>query len=270
MGLFDRPAKLAAKLATRTTLLLPADPGDALLDAARRYDPQVRRWHDRLIFQNGVLLTGPVTVTPEIERRAGLPAGMALAWYTGAGGLSASQRRSREGVVNDGDHLVRGLADRLGGTVQYSSPQTKLALIAPVYSEQDLPVDQVAEVLRPHAGTLKLDEEAADTYTLSGKDAPFLVFYRSPRLYLEENGPPAVGAMRSRPLCHWDLHAGLSPEDAGREVCLKVGNGALALASRSSGIALDILGFIINSADDLVPRSRLPGAPGPDLPPRPR
>jgi len=90
MGLFNRPAKLGAKLATRTTLLLRADPGDALLNTARGYDPQVRRVRDRLVFQNGVLLIGPVTVTPEIERRAGLPAGMAVAWYVGAGGLSAS------------------------------------------------------------------------------------------------------------------------------------------------------------------------------------
>lgn len=168
MGLFNRPAKLGAKLATWTTLLLRADPGDALLDAARRYDPQVRRVRDRLVFQNGVLLIGPVTMTPEIERRAGLPAGMAVAWYVGAGGLSASQRRSHEAVVDDGDHLVtraRGPAGR-------------------------------------------------------------------------------------------DRHAAYSPEDAGREVCLKVGSAALVLAGESGGIALDVLGFIINSADDLLPRSR--------------
>ena len=106
------------------------------------------------------------------------------------------------------------------------------------------------------AGALRIDEEAAETYTLDGSKTPFLVFYRSPRLYFKENGPPAAGAMRSRPLCHWDLHAAYSPEDAGREVCLKVGNAALALAGESGGIALDVLGFIINSADDLLPRSR--------------
>jgi hypothetical protein len=110
--------------------------------------------------------------------------------------------------------------------------------------------------LRPYAGALRIDEEAAETYTLDGSETPFLVFYRSPRLYFKENGPPAAGAMRSRLLCHWDLHAAYSPEDAGREVCLKVGNAALALAGESGGIALDVLGFIINSADDLLPRSR--------------
>jgi hypothetical protein len=249
--LFDHSAD---RLSDRTALLFAADPGEALLDAARLYDPQVRRWAGRLVFSNGVLLFGPIVVTPKIEQRAGLPAGTAVAWYTGAAAQSNRERRTHEAKVDDGDHLVTGLAGRLRGTVRYSSPQTTLALIASVYSERDLPSDRVAEVLRPFAGPLRIDEEAAETYTLDGSDTPFLVFYRSPRLYREEDGPPAVGAMRSRPLCHWDLHAAYSPEDAGREVCLKVGSAALALASESGGIAVDVLGFIINSADDLLPR----------------
>jgi hypothetical protein len=50
--------------------------------------------------------------------------------------------------------------------------------------------------------------------------------------------------------------AAYSREDAGREVCLRVGNAALALAGEPGGIALDVLGFIINSAGNLLPRSR--------------
>jgi hypothetical protein len=46
----------ADRLATRTGLLMTADPGDALLAAAQLYDPKVRRWHGRLLFSNGVLL----------------------------------------------------------------------------------------------------------------------------------------------------------------------------------------------------------------------
>jgi hypothetical protein len=38
--LFDHSAD---RLATRTALLPTADPGDALLDAARLYDPKARR-----------------------------------------------------------------------------------------------------------------------------------------------------------------------------------------------------------------------------------
>jgi hypothetical protein len=215
--LFDHSAD---RLSDRTALLFAADPGEALLDAARLYDPQVRRWAGRLVFSNGVLLFGPIVVTPKIEQRAGLPAGTAVAWYTGAAAQSNRERRTHEAKVDDGDHLVTGLAGRLRGTVRYSSPQTTLALIASVYSEQGLPSDRVAEVLRPFAGPLRIDEEAAETYTLDGSETPY------------------------------------SPEDAGREVCLQVGNAALALVGESGGIALDVLGFIINSADDLMPRSR--------------
>ncbi len=50
MGLFDRSA---SKLSGRTTLLLAADPGDALLNAARLYDPDVRPSLGRLVFRNG-------------------------------------------------------------------------------------------------------------------------------------------------------------------------------------------------------------------------
>jgi hypothetical protein len=123
-------------------------------------------------------------------------------------------------------------------------------------SERDLPTGQVAGVLQPYAGALRAKDDTADTYTLDGTDAPFLVFCHSPRLYRERDTPSAVGAMRSRKLCHWDLHAGVSPQDAGREIRLKVGNAALALASRSGGVALDVLGFSISSADDLLPRLR--------------
>lgn len=116
MGLFDRSG---SKLSGRTALLLPADPGDALLDAARVYDPQVRPWNGRLIFRNGILLFGPLAVTSKLEQQAGLPAGMAVAYYTGAAGHTS---RGHEAKHFDGDRLVRGLADRLGGTVKYAGP----------------------------------------------------------------------------------------------------------------------------------------------------
>ena len=99
MGLFDRSA---SKLSGKTALLLDADPGDALLHAARLYDPGVRRWHSRLVFRNGVLLLGPVTVTPELEQQAGLPPGMAVAYYTEAALQSNRERRSHEAKQSDG------------------------------------------------------------------------------------------------------------------------------------------------------------------------
>jgi hypothetical protein len=251
MGLFDRTA---SKLSASTTLLLTADPGDALLDAARLYDPEVRRWPGRLIFRNGVLLFGPVVVTPKLEQQAGLPAGMAVAWYTRAALQPHREERSHEAKHDDGDKLVRGLADRLGGIVQYAGPPPDLALLTSVYSEQALAPDRVIEVLRPYGGNFRVEDELEYSYSLSGKGTYFFVAYWSPRLYQEKDAPPAVGAMRSRPLHHWDLHTGTSPKHVARELVQRVGEATLALARDSGGVALDMLGFPISSADDLLPR----------------
>lgn len=251
MGLFDRSA---SKLSGKTTLLLTADPGDALIEAARLYDPDLRPWRGRLVFRNGVLLFGPVTVTPDLEQQAGLPPGMAVAYYADAALQRHSARRSTGAKQFDGDRLVRGLADRLGGTVKYANAPPDLALVTSVYSEQAVDPDQVIEVLSPYGGNFKLEDQTKETYSLSGKGTFFLVAYWSPRLYLEFDAPPAVGAMRSRPLHHWDLHPGSGRKHIAPELARRVGEAALALASRSGGVALDELGFPINSADDLLPR----------------
>jgi hypothetical protein len=251
MGLFDRSA---GKLSGRTTLLLTADPGDALLDAARLYDPEVRPWHGRLVFRNGVLLFGPLAVTPKLEQQAGLPAGMAVAFYTGAAGHTGGGDRGHEAKQFDGDRLVHGLADRLGGTVKYAGPAPDLAVVTSVYSEQGLTPDQVIEVLRPYGGDFKVEDKTENSYSLSGRGTYFYVAYWSPRLYREPDAPPAVGAMRSRPLHHWDLHTGTGRKHVARELVQRVGDATLALASRSGGVALDVLGFPVSSPDDLLPR----------------
>jgi len=256
MGLFDRSA---SKLSGRTTLLLAADPGDALRDAARLYDPDVRPWHGRLVFRNGVLLFGPLPVTPRLEQQAGLRAGMAVAYYTGAAGQRPSERRSHEAKRSDGDELVHGLADRLGGTVKYAGPPPDLALKPSVYGEQAVDPNQVIEVLSPYGGDLRVEDQNEDSYFLGGEETYFYGAYFSPRLYLEWNAPPALGAMRSRPLHHWDLHMGadrksIAGEPLGSELIGRVGDAAFALASRCGGVVIYEFGFPVNSPHDLFPR----------------
>jgi hypothetical protein len=251
VGLFDRSA---SKLSGRTTLLLTAEPGDALLEAARLYDPQVRPWHGRLVFRNGVLLFGPVTVTPKLEQQAEFPAGMAVAFYTAAAGHTEGGDRGHQAKQFDGDRLVRGLADRLGGTVRYVAAPPDLALVTSVYSEQAVAPGEVIELLRPHGGNFRVEDEAEDSYSLGGAGTRFYVAYWSPKLYREADAPPAVGAMRSRQLHHWDLHAGAGRRRVPRELVRSVGEGTLALASRSGGVGVDVLGFPVTSPDDLLPR----------------
>jgi len=253
MRLFDRSA---GKLAAGPTLVLPADPGPALFDEARRYDPGVRysTLLRRLIFSNGVLLRGPVKVTPAVTREAGLPEGTALAWYALAALQGHRERRVHDAKAFDGELLVRGLAARLGGTTHPASLQPKLALLASVYSERGLPTEQVIEALRPYGGEFRVEDRKADSYSLTGEKTHFYVAYWSPRRYRESDAPAALGPVRSRPLHHWDLHGGVPASDAPRELGLKVGEAALALAEESGGRALDMFGFPIGTPDDLVPR----------------
>ena len=193
-------------------------------------------------------------MSSKLEQQAGLPAGMAVAYYTGAAGHTSGGDRGHEAKHFDGDRLVRGLADRLGGTVRYAGPPPDLALVTSVYSEQGLTPDQVIEVLRPYGGDFKVEDQTEDSYSLSGRGTYFYVAYWSPRLYREPDAPPAVGAMRSRPLHHWDLHTGTGRKHVARELVQRVGDATLALASRSGGVALDVLGFPVSSPDDLLPR----------------
>ena len=253
MRLFDRSA---GKLAAGPTLALPSDPGPALFDEARRYDPGVRysRLLRRLIFSNGVLLPGPVKVTPAVAQQAGLPAGTAVAWYALAALQGHRERRVHDAKAFDGELLVRGLAARLGGTTHPASLQPKLALLASVYSERGLPTEQVIEALRPYGGEFRVEDRKADSYSLTGEKTHFYVAYWSPRRYRESDAPAALGPVRSRPLHHWDLHGGVPASDAPRELGLKVGEAALALAEESGGRALDMFGFPIGTPDDLVPR----------------
>jgi hypothetical protein len=253
MGLFDRSG---SKLSGKTTLLLAADPGDALMDAARLYDPDVRSWPGRLIFRNGVLLFGPVAVTPKLEQQAGLPAGMAVAYYVVLALQSHRDRRPDDSKQRDGDKLVQGLAQRLGGIVKYAEPPLDLAVLPRVYSERAVPPEQVIEVLRPYGGDFKVEDQTEYSYSLSGKKTYFYVAYWSPRLYQEKDAPPALGALRSRPLHHWDLHAGGGRKDITSELAVRVGEAALALARSCGGMALDEYGFPISRPEDLLPRLR--------------
>jgi hypothetical protein len=253
MRLFDRSA---SKLAAGPTLLLPADPGPALFDAARQYDPGVRysTLLHRLIFSNGVLLLGPVKVTPGVAQQAGLPGGVAVAWYALAALQGHGERRAHDAKANEGELLVRGLATRLGGITHPAELQPQLALLASVYSEQAPAPQQVIDSLRPYGGDFEVADGQAGSYRLTGEKIHFYVAYWPPRQYRGSEAPPALGPLRPRPLHHWDLHSGVRASGAPRELCLRVGEGALALASQSDGIALDMFGCPISNPEDLLAR----------------
>ena len=241
MGLFDRSA---SKIADRTTLLLPASPGDVLMDTVRPYDPSVRSWQARLVFANGVLLHGPVAVTPKLEQQAGLPPGMAVAYYTGVAIASHRGRRAHDSVQGDADLLVAALADRFGGVVKWAGPPPEPDLAFSVWGEADVRADQVLEIVRAYDdGKHRVEDRTDYSYSISGDGGYLQVSYWSPQIFIASDAPAALGELPKAPLPHWDLTVGRPRKDVAADVAARARQAALALAGRCRGTALDEYGF---------------------------
>jgi hypothetical protein len=255
MGLFGGMTKL---LASRPAVLFAVDPAE-MADAVTRYDPGVRVRGDRLVFGNGVLLYGPVEITPELARKAGLPAGMTVAYYTSVAVQGKAERRPDDDKQQDARRLIRGLAVRLGGTIHDPRPALDLTLEASVYSGQPLPVADVVDVLRPFAGQ-DLEPgpmEVNGAYALRPVegDVLFLTMYWPPWVagMKVQPPPPAVGELRRQKPCQWELYTSVPVQEAGLEDCQTVGGAALALADRTGGVVTDVYGFPVTRPQDLLP-----------------
>lgn len=256
MGLFDGTAK---HLGRGPTVLFPADPADAMAEALLRYDPEVRVKGDKFVFHNGVHLNGPVEVTADLSRKASLPAGMSAAYYASIVETGTRGSRPDDLKRQDAERLVRGLAARMGGTVHDERPPMQLDLDVSVYSAQPLPVEQVTSVMRPffdHEIIVDEDKDVKDAYYLVTEEEPvFFVTYWPPRLSRSRLAvpPPALGELRGREPCRWDLQTKFPAATAAREVCLRVGEAALALARQAGGVVIDPYGFPVDRPGDLLP-----------------
>jgi hypothetical protein len=274
MALFDRTAK---HLARGPAVLFPADPADAMADAVLRYDPVAGVQSDGFVFRNHVQLHGPVAVTPDVARQAGLPAGLATGYYATIAESGTSRSRPDSLKWQDAERLIRGLAARLGGTVHDEQPPMDLWLRAVVYSVQSsLPAEQVIGVLQPyiHSGELVIEKDTnvPDAYYLITEQEPlFFVSYWPPRVSRSRLAlpPPALGDLSDKEPCRWDLRTRFPVATATREACLLVGEAALALAGRTDGTVIDTYGFPVDRPEDMLPVMPAPapspggtGAPG--------
>lgn len=258
MALFDHTAE---RLARGPAVLFPADPADGMAEAILRYDPQADVKSDRFVFGNGVQLHGPVKVTPEVARQAGLPAGMAAGYYAGIVEGGTGRTRPDSLKWQDAERLIRGLAVRLGGTVHDERPPMDLKLRVSVYSGHELPASQVVEVLQPFTGTgdlvVEQDTGVSGAYYLLTKAEPvFFVAYWPSRLSRSKLAlpPPALGELRDKEPCRWDLRTKFPVATVARETCLRVAEAALALAGRADGVVIDTYGFPVDRPEDLLPR----------------
>jgi hypothetical protein len=264
MALFDRTAK---HLARGPAVLFPADPGDAMADAVLRYDPAAGVQSDGFVFRNDVRLHGPVEVTADVARHAGLRAGLATGYYATI--VESGARRSSPDSLKwqDAERLIRGLAARLGGTVHDEQPPMDLRLRAVVYSVlSSCSAEQVIGVLQPyvHTGELVIEEDTnvpGAYYLITEQEPVFFVAYWPPRLSRSRLAlpPPALGDLSDKEPGRWDLRTRLPVATASREACLQVAEAALALAGRADGTVIDTYGFPVDRADDMLPSH-------PDLP----
>jgi hypothetical protein len=258
MALYDRTA---ARLARGPAVLFPAAPADAIAEAVLRYDPAAVVKSDRFVFHNGVDLHGPIVVTPELTRQAGLPGGMTAGYYAAIAEGETSGSRPDSLKWRDAERLIRGLAARLGGTVHDERPPMDLRLRASVYSGQSLPATEVIGVLQPFVdtGELLFEEDTGVRgayYLITAQEPVFFVAYWPPRLSRSRLAlpPPALGELTGREPCRWDLRTRFLVATAARETCLQVAGAALALARRAEGVVIDTYGFPVDRPEDLLPR----------------
>ena len=258
MTLFDRTAK---HLARGPAVLFPAHPADAMADAVLRYDPAAGVQSGKFVFRNDVELHGPVEVTPDTARQAGLPAGLAAGYYATIVGSGTGRSRPDSLKWQDAERLIRGLAARLGGTVHDEQPPIDLRLRAVVYSMQSsLPAEQVISVLQPYvrSGELVIEKDTnlPDAYYLITEQEPvFFVAYWPPRLSRSRLAlpPPALGDLSDKEPGRWDLRTKFPVAAATRQACLQVGEAALALAGRADGTVIDTYGFPVDRPEDMLP-----------------
>ena len=257
MGLFDHTAK---RLAKGPTLVLAADPADALADLLQRYDPALRARGDHLVFGNGVLLYGPIEITPELAAKAGLPGGLATAYHASILPQAKRPGRPEDATRQDAERLIRGLAARPGGSVHGERPPMAIHLRASVYSpaaSTDRAGNQRCSPTPTANSSSRMTRTVPDAYFLITEESPsFFTTYWPPRLSRSTLKPPApaIGAPRDREPCRWELATKHLAATADREICLTVGRAAFDLARRAGGVVIDTYGFPLDQPEDLLPR----------------
>ena len=140
---------------------------------------------DHFAFSNGVLLYGPISITPELAAKAGLPAATVTAFRASILPPARRQRRPEQATRRDAERLIRGLGVRLGGTIHGTRPPAVINLQASVYAAQPLPAQDVINVLQPYAnGTLVVEDnpDVPQSYFLLTQQSPrFFTAYWPPR-----------------------------------------------------------------------------------------
>ena len=198
MGLFTSTAD---RLRQGPALLLPFDPGmPQVLSALRLYDPAASVRKDRVKLDGGLELRGPIEITPDLSRQAGLPYGQTTAYLASGTGSFADFNAAR---------LVSGLIVRLGGTI-HPAPPNRLMLLKQLGKPSSALSQQIGlefaedPGLRPYATVLaRAGLPAGDLIDLLSAYAPGLTV-RTDVAVAEDLGTTPGNSGRTRARSGWN------------------------------------------------------------------
>jgi hypothetical protein len=276
MALFrSNDDKLLVSLTKGVRLTLPADPGfDRLLDACQQYSPEARpsKMNREWICADGnhYRLHRPNEISPELAARAGLPSDITCAYFTDWDGAGLGQnQKARRAIdldyIQKSKYLLGGLAARFGGLWYPQPDEMTRPLRAYVFTERDVDAAGLLGMASRYAPGLGLGDPRPDNViTLRGSGAPARVQYY----------PPAVSAVPKSALVAGpgDVPVlGPSWVDDGSAVILveaeqpaagadpgvarAVGAVGAGLAAETGGVCVDVFGYRVRDAADLIVRA---------------
>ncbi|WP_066947462.1 hypothetical protein [Microtetraspora fusca] len=211
---------LARRLRKGPTLLLPYVPDPAaVLEVVQLHASDARPYGDGLRVGGNVRLQGPITVTPELATKAGIPAGWQTAYV--AGNIDDEEG----GEYDRPMALAAGLAERLNGTVHPRGPEPP-ADLAEVTGGRPVPIAELIASLAEELPGLTARAMAGGVTVLSCGGSPIEI--------VVEEDEDEVGYS----VCVDDGVHGPGLAETARRV-------ALTIAARGGGVARDHNGFLI-------------------------
>jgi hypothetical protein len=250
-------------------LLLPADPGrDRLLEYVRLFNPDARpATAGRIDVGNSreVYLTRVSEIGPDVAAEAGVPAGIAAAFFvqnlTRGEPFSLSGPQNSKGELYESSvRLVNGLGVRLNGTAWPEADALGEPLRATVYTAGTISAEQVYETAARYAPRLAPYADPSlgsiNVSTWRTEDGQFEAQHwpRGTVSLLLPHEPPAIGdlSLRTSELTGVRLQLPVPAKLADPETAMLLAECALETAAACGGVCADQLGFRLRQPRDLV------------------
>jgi hypothetical protein len=266
--------KVLWSLTKAIRLLLPADPGfDRMLDACQQYQPSARpsRMNHDWICADGqhFRLHGANAVSPDMAAQAGLPGDITCVFYVdwdGAEvGFNTQQRKQLgEQYRQKAGYVLGGLAARFGGLWAPHPPEVTQPLRAYVYTVREIDAASLLGIASQYAPGLSLGDSRSDKVITLRGEAPSLVQYWPPYAAAVPKSAlvlgPGAPAVLDPSWADDDtgvivVEADQAAGGADPSVARAVGAMGLGLAAQTGGVCVDIFGFNVRDAADLVIRA---------------